>query len=86
MDILLFTHFSDKTTIIRKSKLLADNVSLTRLCVRFDKIRDLRDSVAHANRFAQTEAEEKAVSRTVRDIATYRTLIKDAAHRLASRK
>lgn len=86
VDILLFTQFSDKTTIIRKSKLLGDVVSARKLGMIFDRIRDLRDSVAHANRFAQTEEEEMAVSRTVRDIATYRTLIKDAAERPANRK
>ncbi|WP_334545052.1 hypothetical protein [Rhizobium leguminosarum] len=86
VDVLLFTQFSDKTTIIRKSKLLGDIVSARKLGMIFDGIRNLRDNVAHANSIAETEAQEMIVSRTVRDIANYRTLIRDAVHRFAKRQ
>lgn len=79
VDILLFTQFSDKTTIIRKSKLLGDVNSGRKLQAMFDRIRDLRDNVAHANSIGDTEAQEMEVASIVRDIVKIRTLLKGMA-------
>ncbi|TXR47504.1 hypothetical protein [Phyllobacterium endophyticum] len=78
VDALLFTQFSDKTTIIRKSKLLGASFSSRLLSKNFNRIRDLRDQLAHANSFAETEKQEEEVSAIVRDIVKYRTLLRDA--------
>lgn len=89
-DELLIARIKSKISAVAigrlQSKLLGENISSRKLGVIFESIRDLRDNVAHANTIAETEREEMIVSQTVRDIATCRGLIKNAAPRLANRK
>lgn len=63
---LAFTQFSDKTTLLIKGGLLSG--SRNSLEAQFKLIRQLRDDLAHANRYADTPEAAKSVCRVVRSI------------------
>lgn len=64
VDSLLFTEFGDKATIIRKNpKIGSDKKSCKR---EFNRVRELRDHLAHANDYAATPDAACEVCQTVR--------------------
>ncbi|WP_417484567.1 hypothetical protein [Maricaulis salignorans] len=63
---IAFTQISDKASILRKGKVFTNSSS--RLKSQFNEIRDLRDSLAHANRYADTPSNAERVCGTVRSI------------------
>ena len=60
---ILFSQFVDKTDIIRKKQLI--NRSKNSLKRDFRAINELRDYIAHANNFAQSQTEAEETCRTV---------------------
>jgi hypothetical protein len=66
VDELLFTQFSDKADIIRKSFALSH--SKTQVGDQLAEIRDLRDSLAHANEYAASPEQAKHVCEVVRNL------------------
>lgn len=67
VDALLFTQFSDKGTIIRKSLARELSLSSTYLNSVFHELTKLRNNLAHANHYAATPSEGKHVCKVVRD-------------------
>ena len=64
MDTLLFTQFADKKRILRKSPWL--KIGKDKFESELDKIRKLRDRVAHANEYAATPEAASETCGTVR--------------------
>jgi len=67
VDALLFTQFSDKGTIIRKSLARELGLSGTYLNRILGELTRLRDNLAHANQYAATPSEGKHVCSVVRE-------------------
>ena len=65
VDLLLFMQFSDKQTIIKKLSLLPPKVPKTKFDRQLNRIRELRDALAHANEFASTRQSAEVLCRTV---------------------
>lgn len=66
VDHITFTQFSDKADLIRRGQILGRSGSSLKR--DFKTIRELRDHLAHANSYAQDEAQAKKVCETVRTI------------------
>jgi hypothetical protein len=64
MDLLRFTQFADKATILKKSTLF--QWSKTSFMRDFRRIQSLRDDLAHANDYADTRETAAAACETVR--------------------
>src|SRR5208337_1925736 len=64
IDELLFTLFSDKVTIIKKSVVMYSNRSQFKQ--ELGRVRNLRDAVAHANDYAANRDDACEVCETVR--------------------
>jgi hypothetical protein len=64
VDELLFTQFADKITIIKKSPLIGSNKSLFRK--ELERVRELRDALAHANVYAANRESAIRVCETTR--------------------
>ncbi|WP_339761544.1 hypothetical protein [uncultured Hoeflea sp.] len=65
---IAYTQFSDKADLIFKGRMLSQG--RTRLGKSFRDIRDLRDSLSHANQYAETTDAAKNVCEVVRFIYT----------------
>lgn len=63
---IAFSQLSDKATVICKQRMISG--ARGTLKNDFNRIRDLRDALAHANSYAPTTAEAKSVCATVRRI------------------
>lgn len=70
---VLCTEFKDKCTIIRQRASIP--VSKNQMERDFSAIRDLRDQLAHASRYAQTPHEALEVCRVTRRILEFRQLL-----------
>lgn len=66
VDLVNFSQLSDKATVLCKQRMVGGSLSLLRK--DFNRIRDLRDNLAHANVYAETPAAAKAVCATIRRI------------------
>lgn len=68
VDALLFTQFSDKSAIVRKT-LSKDALGTSKGCLKksLDELRELRDNLAHANEYAATPSEGRNVCKLVRE-------------------
>lgn len=68
---IAFTQLSDKTTVIRKARMVGG--SINSLKNDFNAIRDLRDRIAHSNSYAETSASARFVCVMVRRIIEIKT-------------
>lgn len=68
VDALLFTQFSDKSTIIRRT-LSKNELGISKRCLQeiLNELRKLRDNLAHANEYAATPSEGRNVCKLVRE-------------------
>jgi len=79
IDDLLFTQFSDKVTIIKKSALISSNKNQFKK--ELGRVRNLRNHLAHANDYAASRDAARSVCETVRIVDKW---IEEFARRLSS--
>lgn len=81
VDALLFTQFSDKSTIIRKTLSKAElGSSKNSLKKNLNELRELRDNLAHANEYAATPSEGRNVCKLVREAFKLLGILEQAIH------
>jgi len=64
-----FSQLKDKSRIIVNERLIYGEESKKSLNKKFEKIRELRDDIAHANNYAASPSEARKTCRTVRSIS-----------------
>lgn len=75
VDALLYTQFCDKRDILLRS-LLAAHEQRDRFSISMRAIEDLRNSLAHANEYADTSAKAAGVSQIAREVIAVGELLK----------